>query len=493
MSLIKINNVSFSYDGSNEIFKKLSFHIDSSWRLGFIGRNGKGKTTFLKLLMNEYEYSGSIQSNEIFTYFPNSLDNKNLETRNLIVQINEEIQEWELIRELSYLNINEEVLNRNFLSLSPGEQTKVLLAVLFLKEHTFLLIDEVTNHLDSEGRQLVAKYLKSKQGFILVSHDRSFIDECVDHVLVMNKSKIEVLNGNFSSWWSNKQKQDQSEINENIRLKKDMRRLKEGAERLNLWSDKIEASKFGQGPVDRGFIGAKSASMMKRAKNVEKRFEKNYEDKKQLLKDVEEVAPLKLSPLKYTSKKYVELENVACYYDQQINAPVSFVVEEGDRIALCGSNGCGKTTIIKLIHREKIKYTGRLYENDRLIISYLTQDTSTLKGKLDDFIYQEGLDISLFKAILRKLDFSRLQFEKRLEDYSDGQKKKVLIAKSLCEKAHLYIWDEPLNYIDVFSRMQIEDLLMDFKGTMIFVEHDQTFSNKIATRKININKAETNH
>ncbi|HDF3508891.1 TPA: ABC-F family ATP-binding cassette domain-containing protein, partial [Staphylococcus aureus] len=118
--------------------------------------------------------------------------------------------------------------------------------------------------------------------------------------------------------------------------------------------------------------------------------------------------------------------------------------------------------------------------------SYVQQDTSHLKGMLADFIEENEIDESLFKAILRKLDFDRVQFEKDISHYSGGQKKKLLIAKSLCEKAHLYIWDEPLNFIDIYSRMQIEELIQTFNPTMVFVEHDQTFQETISTKIIKI-------
>ena len=116
--------------------------------------------------------------------------------------------------------------------------------------------------------------------------------------------------------------------------------------------------------------------------------------------------------------------------------------------------------------------------------SNVSHETSYLKGTLTEYAKERDLDESLFKALLRKLDFSRVQFEKRMEEFSGGQKKKVLIAGSLCEQAHLYIWDEPLNFIDIFSRMQIEDLIETFKPTMIFVEHDRKFVEKIATKRL---------
>ena len=120
------------------------------------------------------------------------------------------------------------------------------------------------------------------------------------------------------------------------------------------------------------------------------------------------------------------------------------------------------------------------------MLSYVPQDTSMLHGSLSEFAEIHRIDESLFKAILRKMDFSRIQFEKKMEDFSAGQKKKVLIAKSLCEQAHLYVWDEPLNYIDIYSRMQIEHLILEFSPTMLFVEHDLAFRNTIATKIVSV-------
>ncbi len=163
---------------------------------------------------------------------------------------------------------------------------------------------------------------------------------------------------------------------------------------------------------------------------------------------------------------------------------MTFDVRRGDRIALQGRNGCGKSSILKLICGFDIPFNGTVRIGSGLKISYVPQDTSGLSGTLDDYAATRILDQTLFKAILRKLDFSRIQFEKRLEYYSAGQKKKVLIAASLCEKAHLYVWDEPLNYIDVISRMQIENLMVTHEPTMLFVEHDSAFCENVATESI---------
>ena len=164
----------------------------------------------------------------------------------------------------------------------------------------------------------------------------------------------------------------------------------------------------------------------------------------------------------------------------------SMEIHPGDRIALSGKNGCGKSSLIRLILGEDVPHTGELYTAGGLSISYISQDTSYLRGNLSEFASEYGLDGSLFRTVLTKLGLERPQFEKQIETYSEGQKKKVLLAKSLCEPAHLFVWDEPLNYIDVFSRMQLEDLLLSCCPTMLFVEHDRTFREKIATRVIEL-------
>lgn len=489
MALIKVSDLTFSYFGSYEkIFDNISFQIDTDWKLGFIGRNGRGKTTFLNLLLGKLEYEGKIISPVAFNYFPQQLEDKKQDTINLAYTLNPYLELWQLEKELSLLDLSNEILYRSFNTLSNGEQTKFLLAMLFANDdHEFLLIDEPTNHLDEKARRVVSKYLNSKQGFILVSHDRTLLDNCIDHVLSINKSNIEVQSGNFSSWYYNKQLQDRFEFAENEKLKKEVKRLNQAVQRTSNWAQQTESSKYGNGPVDRGYIGHKSAKMMKRVKSTEKRQQSLLEDKSKLLKNVEEISDLKISPLIHHANNLILFENVSIFYDDKpICKDINFSIQNGDKISLKGKNGSGKSSILKIVCNENIKYSGSLYKANDLIISYVPQDTSSLKGSLNDFAFDYKIDETLFKTILRKLDFSREHFEKDMKDFSAGQKKKVLIAKSLCEKAHLYIWDEPLNYIDVFSRIQIENLLANSDITLLFVEHDNTFTNNIATQVINI-------
>ncbi|AFQ45386.1 Lsa family ABC-F type ribosomal protection protein [Desulfosporosinus meridiei] len=492
MSLINVTNLTFAYDGSyDNIFENVSFQIDTDWKLGFTGRNGRGKTTFLKLLLGDYEYRGKISAHVSFAYFPFHVENKGINTLEVISDIFPDYLHWKLMRELSLLEVSEEVLYRPFASLSLGEQTKVLLATLFLKENNFLLIDEPTNHLDMTARKLVSDYLKTKSGFILVSHDRAFLDNCVDHILSINKTNIEIQKGNFSSWWNNKKRQDSFELAENEKLKKDINRLSNSAKRTNNWSLEVEKTKNGTtnsgSKLDKGYVGHKAAKMMKRSKSIESRQQSAIDEKSKLLKNIEEADSLKISQLAYHKNKLVELEAVSISYGEtMICNNISFTIEQGDRIALIGKNGSGKSSILKLICGEAINYTGTFRKGSQLKISSVSQDTSHLQGNLTDYAKDNAINESLFKSILRKLAFSRIQFEKDMSTFSGGQKKKVLIAKSLCEQAHLYIWDEPLNFIDVISRIQIEELLLEYQPTILFVEHDKTFSGNIATKIVTI-------
>lgn len=316
----------------------------------------------------------------------------------------------------------------SFIHYRKGEQTKALLVAMFLKENSFLLIDEPTNHLDAEARKKLSNYLR-----------------------------------------------------------KDINRLSEAAKRTSNWSNEVERSKKGTtnsgSKLDKGYVGHKAAKMMKRSKLIESRQQAAIEEKSKLLKNIESSDSLKISQLVYHKNKLVELENVSIYYgDTIVCKDANFSIEKGDRIALKGKNGSGKSSLIKLICGEDINYTGNLNKGSQLKISYVSQDTSHLKGNLTDYALNNSIDESLFKAILRKLDFSREQFEKDMSSFSGGQKKKVLIAKSLCEKAHLHIWDEPLNFIDIISRMQIEELLLEYSPTLLFVEHDSEFCKNIATK-----------
>lgn len=513
MSLIRVTDLSFTYEGSSDpVFESASFLIDTDWKLGFTGRNGRGKTTFLKLLEGEYEYQGRIEASVEFDYFPFPVGDGNKDVLEVVLEKMPDIEFWQLKRELKLLQVKEDILYRPFHSLSGGERTKVLLAAMFLRENHFLLIDEPTNHLDLAGRQLLGKYLNQKKGFILVSHDRAFLDSCTDHMLSINRNDIQVQKGNFSTWFENRERQDAFELDRQRQLKKDISHLKEAARQTRNWGDQVEASKIGCGSgkyeknmgARRAYIGEKSRRMQQRRKNLERRQERAIEEKEGLLKNVETAQPLKLCPLTYHKEVLVTARDLEIGYGgQTIRGPVSFQVTRGSQVMLVGKNGCGKSSVIKAILEKagsgargdsgewegalRPEVTGGLLETGSgLKLSYISQETSHLRGRLEEYASRWEVEEALMKALLRKLDFSREQFARPLECLSEGQKKKVLIARSLCQQAHLYIWDEPLNYIDIYSRMQIEELIKTWKPTLLCVEHDSAFGEAIGAMLVSL-------
>lgn len=504
MAQINVTNLTFCYEGSfDDIFENVSFSIDTNWKLGFIGRNGKGKTTFLNILLGKYEYEGNISTSTVFDYFPYRITEtmQGMCASGFLDEIKPGCEEWRVICELGKLNASAELLYRPFDTLSHGERTKVLLAVLFSGENDFLLIDEPTNHLDRESREVVKNYLAEKKGFILVSHDRDILDACIDHVLVLNRKSIDVQAGNFSSWWENKTRRDNFEMMENEKHLKEISALKKAADRSRRWADKNEGTKIGFDPVKehdrcldtRAYIGAKTKKMQSRVKQYENRIEREIEEKEGLLTDIEKPVAPKLYPQKYHKERLVLAKGCCIGYGakKMVLKDFSFELMQGERVFLHGENGCGKSTLIKAIlernHSENtMVYGGELNVASNLVISYINQDTAFLRGYLSVFCRERNLDESLFLALLRQLDVERVQFSKPMEKFSEGQKKKVLITSSLITPAHLYIWDEPLNYIDVFSRMQIEDLLLKYRPTMLLVDHDVRFREKIATKVVKL-------
>ena len=492
MSAIRIENLTFSYYGYvKPIFENVSFSFDTNWKTGLIGRNGVGKSTLFKLLLNQEVYQGKISKDAYFIQFPPNIIDASKLGIDLYKELMSDEEEWKLFRELNLLNVDENLIYREFEMLSKGEQTKILLAILFTKEDGFLLIDEPTNHLDMDGRKVVSEYLKRKKGFLLISHDRDFLDGCINHVISINKNSIDVQSGNFTSWYENKMRKDQFEISQNEKLKKDIKRLKESARQSQIWSDKIENTKNGVKvsgvKPDKGYIGHQSAKMMKKSKNLENRQNKAIEEKQSLLKDIETKESLLLRTLLHHKNTFVTVYNLSSYYgEKQILSNVSFEIKQGDKVAIYGSNGSGKSTLIKILLGLNDEYTGEIKLASNLKISYIPQDTSVLIGSLNEYIYKQGVDETLCKTILRKLDFARDLFEMDMKNYSYGQKKKVLIAVSLSKPAHLFVWDEPLNYIDVISRIQIEEIIKEANPTLIFVEHDKRFVEDIANKIIQL-------
>lgn len=480
---IELKNLNFTYDVLEQpLFEDVSLTLDTTWRLGLIGRNGRGKTTLLKILMNELVYQGDILADDEFVYFPLRIQSPESPVYMALDEVMP-VEVWKLERECQLLGMDKDIIWQPFSQLSGGEQTRVMLAALFCDDHRFALLDEPTNHLDIQGRKQLAMYLEKKRGYIVVSHDRHFLDLVIDHTLVIERSQIGLFHGNFSTYEAQKDRMDQFELDQNKTLKSEIARIEKSArEKVNWGLEREKPS--GNDP----FGNAVAKRMMKRGKAIEKRIDAKIEEKKKLLKNIEKVDDLTIKALTTHRNPVLRVKNLTLEFEgKPLFEPISFELFQGEQLAIVGANGSGKTTLMNHLqgYSSFAQVSGEIIVPGGLSMSHVSQ-SAMHSGSLQQFAEEHDLDYTLLLNNLRILGFTRDVFNVSIEDMSEGQKKKVEFAKSLCTPAELYLWDEPLNYLDVYNQKQIETMIAAFKPTLLFIEHDHLLVERVATRVIEL-------
>ena len=497
MSNIKISNLSFKYSDSIEnIFNNLNLDLDSSWKLGLVGRNGRGKTTFLNLLQGKLQGTGAIQSKLEFNYFPLNVKNKEQLT---LYALEEHVQfdQWELERELNLMQVDTNLIWQPFNTLSGGEQTKVLLALSFINKDAFPLIDEPTNHLDEKSRIQVVRYLqKHSQGYIVVSHDRDFLNQITNHILAIEHTEIHLYQGNYASYEDTKEKRDKFNQEKNEKLRGQIKALNESRQRIKGYSLQSENNKKASAhkneihaDINKGFFGHKAAKIMKRSKNIERRMDKDIQDRKGLMTNVESVPELEMNFQPNYHSTLLETRHLDLKVkDKKLFKDLNLIIRNRGIVSLEGKNGAGKSTFLKSILNKStdVTYQGILNLTNGLRVSYLPQDFVEYSGTLAEFSQKEHLSYEKILNVLRTMGFPRSSFETRIEEMSIGQQKRVSIAKSLVEEADFYLWDEPANYLDVFNQDQLIDVLRKTKPAMLLVEHDEYFISQVASKRIEL-------
>ena len=234
-----------------------------------------------------------------------------------------------------------------YLTLSGGERTKLQLAALFASDYDYLLLDEPTNHLDQVGRKQVANYLRQKTtGFIITSHDREFLDQIIDHTLVIERSQLILERGNYSAYFKQKKRRDQEAITTNQQLKADIKKLKQSQQRQQ-WANRAEGEKKNNSHADKGFLGAKAAKMMKKSVTINNRIEQTINDKQGLLNNIDSTTPLSLNLQRDHHQTLLAVKDVTLSFsDHQLFDPLNFTVKRNEQVALSGRNGTGKSSLI---------------------------------------------------------------------------------------------------------------------------------------------------
>lgn len=524
MASIIINSLTFYYSAgaSETIFKNVNLNLSTEWKLGLIGRNGKGKTTLLKLISKSLEpVNGNVSIGKDTFYFPYIPFSSSKLTMDVIRENIAPFRQWEhemdnllkegdenslrqyslileqyqnydgfkidsvIEKETHDIGIDTNLLSRDFRTLSGGEQTRALLVSLFLKKNAFLLIDEPTNHLDMESRGKLGEYLNNKKGFIIVSHDRYFLDLCTDHILSINKSDVRLNKGNYSQWKYNSDLETDFEKKKKEKLSKEVKTLEIAAKKRRKWSNLKE--KEIKGASDKGFVSHQSAKLMKRAIAIEDRITGKIEEKKNLLKNYEKKRDLKLQSKTGTGNLLAYMEDACLSFNgKEVLKNISLYLCEGSRIAITGRNGTGKTSLLKMLTGELQPDKGDMYIKSGLEVSYVRQNPLWQEGYLKDILYHHKIDQTMFRNVLAVLGTRGDVFDRPLETFSRGEIKKIELCRSFLKPYDLLLWDEPLNYIDIMSREQIEEVVLKNEPTMIFVEHDAAFIKNVATEVIGL-------
>ena len=455
MAQINVSNLTFGYEGSYDtIFENVSFSIDTSWKLGFVGRNGKGKTTFLQLLLGKYEYQGAITRSVVFDYFPYPVKQKDLErtAAELMEDWKAGVESWRVLCELEKLDMDAELLYRPFGTLSFGERTRVMLAVLFSGENDFLLIDEPTNHLDLETMDWLETYLKAYRGAVLVvSHDRYFLDSVCTRIWELRGKTITTYRGNYSAYLPQREAADE-------RLQKQHD------------ADVEKAAKL-QDYIDRNLVRASTTKM---AQSRRKQLEKL---------EITEAPQAEAHQLnfrfEYDIEPYDELVIMKGLTirigERTLLEALDYVVHRGDKLIIAGPNGTGKSTLLQVLDGKRRPSGGMVRLGTGAKPGIFVQQQTRRAGRVIDAIwnqYPRFTELEV-RSHLARFGYRGEEVFKDCATLSGGEMARLRFAELALERPNLMFLDEPTNHLDIFMRETLTDALSAYTGTLLLVTHDR--------------------
>lgn len=382
-----------------------------------------------------------------------------------------EIQE-EFSKMCSRFNINEIMLNQNYNNLSGGEKTKINLAKLLLKNPDILLLDEPTNHLDIDSLNFLEDLVMNYKGAILiVSHDRYFLDKVITKTILLENGKDNIYFGNYSYFLEEDERRTLAKFEIYKNQQKQIEKMKESIKTLR---------RFGE--------IAKNEMFFKRAKSIEKRLEK--------MEVLERVNPnsksidLKFNVENRAGNDVLRIENLTKMFNQKIifeNA--NLFLTYGEKAALIGKNGTGKSSLIKMIIGKDKQFSGDIKLGASIKIGYIPQNIifeNTNQTILDYFLEDNSFTETQARTKLAKYGFRGENVFKKIYSLSGGEKVRLLLIKLIQKDINFLILDEPTNHIDIDTRELLEESLNEYSGTVLFVSHDRFFINKLANRILNI-------
>ena len=477
-----------------KVLENLQFDIKVGDRIGLVGSNGSGKTTLAKLLLGKLSPDAGmieIADHLKIGYLSQSVEYEVNEFGQIHSYSDKDLYQY--TKELG-LNKAYDWNHERLLHLSGGEKLKLALSNIWASKPDLLILDEPTNHLDFKGiNWLVSEIGRFAGAVFIISHDRHFLDQTITQIMELENSKIHFYNGNYSDFLLEKQKRIESQRHDYNVQQRQIERVESQMQQLKSWSEKAhrDSTKNGSGPTKRQngikeYHRVKAKKRDSQIKSKMKRLESEL-TKNRIEKPAEEVkVEFQFDASGKRGKRIIEAKNLAIEFaDRVLFKDTLFYINHGERIGLLGDNGCGKTTLIKIILGEESRFKGELWKSDSLQIAYLSQDVDDLpadKTALEVLGYTDRDDIYRARTLLANLGLKEQEIIKPIGNLSPGERTRVKLTDILMKEYDVLILDEPTNHLDLPSREQLEKTLSAFTGTIITVSHDYYFLNKLCDR-----------
>ena len=511
--LIQLNNVTKNFV-VNEIFSNVKMEINDKDRVAIVGRNGAGKSTLLKIISGELSFDSgerTISKNTTIGYLSQEfIVREDLSIYEEMITCFDEIISLEAnLEKLSYeltpeniennpglldrfdrlqnevlthkdyhykskiesvlygLDFTKDVFDKKISTFSGGEKTRLSMAKLLLSEPDLLILDEPTNHLDMENVAWLENYLSSYNGaIVIVSHDRYFLDKVVNVVYNLEFGKLKKYVGNYSKFLKQYEEDYEKQLKEFTSQQKDIKRLEEF--------------------VQKNIARASTSKMAKSRQKVLDKMELIDNPKKD-----DKAANIEFNIKEQSGRYVLIIENLKVGYDgKQVGNAYNFSVYKGDRIAIVGRNGIGKSTLIKTIAKKQNAIGGSVHYGSKVSLGYYDQkqaefeSSKTILNELwDEYPLMKEAEV---RTVLGRFLFRGDSVLKIVRDLSGGEKARLQLAKLMLEKNNLLVLDEPTNHLDITSKQVLEDALENYEGTIVFVSHDRYFINKIANKVLDI-------
>lgn len=513
--ILACQNISKSF-GTDEIIQHASFHVEAYEKAAIVGINGAGKTTLLRIIMGEIPADQGevvLAKDKTIGYLPQNPDvsgnhtiyEEVLSAKEALISMEEKLREMEskmnqyqgqeledfmesynrlnhefelqggysyqseIVGVLKGLGFSEEEFGKHMQELSGGQRTRVCLGKLLVTKPDVILLDEPTNHLDINSIAWLETFLLNYKGaVIIVSHDRYFLDKVVSKVIELDRTKVSVFQGNYSDYAQKRAQVREAQLKQYYNQQREIKHQEEVIAKL------------------KSFNREKS---IKRAESREKMLDKI----ERLEKPTEENTDihLHLEPRIVSGNDVLSVEHLAkAYPNQQLFSDISFEIKRGERVALIGDNGTGKTTILKIIN-DMIEADGGVVKlGTNVNIGYYDQEHQVLhkeKNLMEEISdAYPNLTNTEIRNVLAAFLFTGDEVFKQIADLSGGEKGRVSLAKLMLSEANFLILDEPTNHLDITSKEILEQALNSYTGTVLFVSHDRYFINKTATRILNL-------